>query len=192
MLFNVLERRFNIFGFPFWPQDFYLFVIAMIIGVVFILLFTAAFGRILCGWICPQTIFMEMVFRRIEYWIDGDRGAQRRLDRQTWDAEKIKKRSFKWSLLFLVSFLIANIFLAYLIGSDRLLRYISEGPLVHVSTLFSLSIFTGVFYFIFVCFRDKVCIIACPYGRLQCVWLDSNSIVVAYDHKRGEGEKGQI
>src|SRR5690554_6308596 len=191
MLFNVLERRFNIFGFPFWPQDFYLFVIAMIIGVVFILLFTAAFGRIFCGWICPQTIFMEMVFRRIEYWIDGDRGAQRRLDRQKWDAEKIKKRSFKWSLFFLVSFLIANIFLAYLIGSDRLLRYISEGPLAHVSTLFSLLIFTGVFYFIFAWFREQVCIIACPYGRLQGVLLDNKSIVVAYDHKRGEGEKGR-
>lgn len=191
MLFNVLERRFNIFGFPFWPQDFYLFVIAMIIGVVFILLFTAAFGRIFCGWICPQTIFMEMVFRRIEYWIDGDRGAQRRLDRQKWDAEKIKKRSLKWFLFFLVSFLIANIFLAYLIGSDRLLRYISEGPLAHVSTLFSLLIFTGVFYFIFAWFREQVCIIACPYGRLQGVLLDNKSIVVAYDHKRGEGEKGR-
>ena len=78
-MFNILERRFNIFGFPFWPQDFHLFVISMIIGVVFITLFTVAFGRIFCGWICPQTIFMEMVFRRIEYWIEGDRGKQMRL-----------------------------------------------------------------------------------------------------------------
>lgn len=191
LLFNVLERRFNIFGFPFWPQDFYLFVIAMIIGVVFIILFTAAFGRIFCGWICPQTIFMEMVFRRIEYWIDGDRGAQMRLDRQPWNAEKIKKRSLKWFIFFIISFLIANIFLAYLIGSDRLIRYISEGPLVHISTLISLLIFTGVFYFIFAWFREQVCIIACPYGRLQGVLLDTKSIVVAYDHKRGEKEKGR-
>lgn len=191
MLFNVLERRFNIFGFPFWPQDFYLFVIAMIIGVVFIILFTAAFGRIFCGWICPQTIFMEMVFRRIEYWIDGDRGAQIRLDRQKWNAEKIRKRALKWFIFFLISFLIANIFLAYLIGSDRLLRYISEGPIQHASTLVSLLIFTGIFYFIFAWFREQVCIIACPYGRLQGVLLDNKSIVVAYDHKRGEGEKGR-
>lgn len=191
LLFNVLERRFNIFGFPFWPQDFYLFVIAMIIGVVFIILFTAAFGRIFCGWICPQTIFMEMVFRRIEYWIDGDRGAQMRLDRQPWNAEKIKKRSLKWFIFFIISFLIANIFLAYLIGSDRLIRYISEGPLVHIRTLISLLIFTGVFYFIFAWFREQVCIIACPYGRLQGVLLDTKSIVVAYDHKRGEKEKGR-
>ena len=62
LLFNVLERKFNIFGFPFWPQDFYLFVISMITGVVFVILFTVVFGRIFCGWICPQTIFLEMVF----------------------------------------------------------------------------------------------------------------------------------
>lgn len=191
LMFNVLERRFNIFGFPFWPQDFYLFVIAMIIGVVFIVLFTAAFGRIFCGWICPQTIFMEMVFRRIEYWIDGDRGAQLRLDRQPWNAEKIRKRTLKWFVFFVISFFIANIFLAYIIGSDRLLRYISEGPLEHWSTLISLLIFTGVFYFIFAWFREQVCIIACPYGRLQGVLLDNKSIVVAYDHKRGEGETGR-
>ena len=191
LLFNVLERRFNIFGFPFWPQDFYLFVIMMIIMVVFIIFFTAAFGRIFCGWICPQTIFMEMVFRRIEYWIDGDRGAQIRLDKQPWNADKIKKRALKWFIFFIISFLIANIFLAYLIGSDRLIQYIVDGPLEHISTLISLLIFTAVFYFIFAWFREQVCIIACPYGRLQGVLLDNKSIIVAYDHKRGEKEVGR-
>jgi len=102
----------------------------MIIGVIFIALFTVAFGRIFCGWMCPQTIFMEMVFRRIEYWIDGDRGAQIKLDRQPWNAEKIKKRALKWTLFFIISFLIANVFLAYLIGSDKLIAYITDGPLV--------------------------------------------------------------
>ena len=191
LLFNVLERRFNIFGFPFWPQDFYLFVIMMIIGVVFIIFFTAAFGRIFCGWICPQTIFMEMVFRRVEYWIDGDRGAQIRLDKAPWNAAKIKKRALKWFIFFIISFLTANIFLAYFIGSERLLQYVFEGPLDHVSTLISLFIFTGVFYFIFAWFREQVCIIACPYGRLQGVLLDNKSIIVAYDHKRGEKEVGR-
>lgn len=190
-MFNVLERRFNIFGFPFWPQDFHLVVISMIIGVVFIALFTVAFGRIFCGWMCPQTIFMEMVFRRIEYWIDGDRGAQMKLDRQPWNAEKIRKRVLKWTVFFIISFLIANVFLAYLIGSDRLLRYIADGPMEHLSTMVSLLIFTGVFYFVFAWFREQVCIIACPYGRMQGVLLDNKSIVVAYDHKRGEGEKGR-
>ena len=191
LMFNVLERRFNIFGFPFWPQDFHIFVIMMIIGVVFIVLFTVAFGRIFCGWICPQTIFMEMVFRRIEYWIEGDRGKQMKLAKQSWNAEKIKKRGLKFIIFFIISFLIANVFLAYLIGSDTLIRYVGESPKDHISTLASLLIFTAVFYFIFGWFREQVCIIACPYGRLQGVLLDNKSIIVAYDHKRGEREEGR-
>ena len=191
LMFNVLERRFNIFGLPFWPQDFHLFVISMIIGVVFVTLFTVGFGRIFCGWICPQTIFMEMVFRRIEYAIEGDRNKQMRLKRQKWDAEKIRKRSLKWFIFMIISFLIANIFLAYLIGSDKLLNYVKNGPFEHMGTFIPLIIFTAVFYFVFAWFREQVCIIACPYGRLQGVLLDTKSIVVAYDHKRGEGENGR-
>lgn len=191
LLFNVLDRKFNIFGFPFWPQDFYLVVISMIIGVLFITLFTVAFGRIFCGWICPQTIFMEMVFRRIEYAIEGDRNKQMRLSKMPWNKEKILKKSSKWLIFYIISFLIANIFLAYLIGSDDLLKYISEGPSAHFSTFVALIIFSFVFYFIFTWFREQVCIIACPYGRLQGVLLDNKSIVVAYDHKRGEAENGR-
>ncbi|WP_248723943.1 cytochrome c oxidase accessory protein CcoG [Seonamhaeicola sp. ML3] len=191
LMFNVLERRFNIFGFPFWPQDFHLFVISMIIGVVFITLFTVAFGRIFCGWICPQTIFMEMVFRRIEYWIEGDRNKQRKLARQKWDAEKIRKKGLKLFIFVVISFLIANVFLAYLIGGDRLLEYIVEGPFSHMGTLIPLIIFTAVFYFVFAWFREQVCVIACPYGRLQGVLLDTKSVVVAYDYKRGEGPSGR-
>ncbi len=191
LMFNVLERRFNIFGAPFWPQDFHIFVIMMIIGVVFIVFFTVAFGRIFCGWMCPQTIFMEMVFRRIEYWIEGDRGKQIKLDKQPWNAEKIRKKGLKWFVFFVISFLIANVFLAYLIGSDRLIQYINDGPTSHTGTLISLLIFTGVFYFVFAWFREQVCIIACPYGRLQGVLLDNKSIIVAYDHKRGERKLGR-
>lgn len=191
LMFNVLERRFVLFGFPFWPQDFYLFVISMIIGVVGLALFTVAFGRIFCGWICPQTIFMEMVFRRIEYWIEGDRGSQIRLSKQKWDAEKIRKKSLKWTIFFIISFLIANVFTAYLIGSDRLLLMVSETPSNHTGTLVSLIIFTFVFYFVFAWFREQVCIIACPYGRLQGVLLDKKSVVVAYDYVRGEKEAGR-
>ncbi|WP_309642409.1 cytochrome c oxidase accessory protein CcoG [Flavobacterium sp.] len=191
MMFNVLERRFNLFGFPFWPQDFYLFVLFMIVGVVFVILFTVIFGRIFCGWICPQTIFLEMVFRRIEYWIEGDRGAQIRLDKQEWNAEKIRKKALKWMVFAIISFGIANVFLAYLISSDELIQMVEDGPMTHVSTLIALLIFTGVFYFIFVWFREQVCIIACPYGRLQGVLLDNKSINVAYDFVRGEKEVGR-
>lgn len=191
LMFNVLERRFNIFGFPFWPQDFHLFVISMLIGVVFITLFTVAFGRIFCGWICPQTIFMEMVFRRIEYWIEGDRGKQMRLAKQPWNAEKIRKKGLKTIIFVIISFIIANVFLAYLISSDKLMQYVIDGPSEHLSTLISLTIFTAVFYFVFAWFREQVCIIACPYGRLQGVLLDTKSIIVAYDHKRGESVNGR-
>ncbi len=191
MLFNVLERRFNLFGFPFWPQDFYLFVLFMLVGVVFVILFTVIFGRIFCGWICPQTIFLELVFRRIEYWIEGDRPAQLKLANQKWDAEKIRKKGLKWIVFVLISFGIANVFLAYLIGSDALFQMVEDGPFMHQGSLVALLIFTGVFYFVFVWFREQVCIIACPYGRLQGVLLDNKSINVAYDFVHGEREQGR-
>ena len=191
LLFNVLERKFNIFSFPFWPQDFHLLVISMITGVVFVILFTVVFGRIFCGWICPQTIFLEMVFRKIEYWIDGDRGKQIRLEKQPWNAEKIRKRVLKWFTFFIISFLIANVFLAYLIGGDTVINYITGNLFDNVGTLISLLIFTGVFYFVFTWFREQVCIIACPYGRLQGVLLDNKTINIEYDYVRGEGKKGR-
>src|SRR5690606_3146200 len=136
-------------------------------------------------------IFMEMVFRRIEYWIEGDRGAQMRLDKQEWNAEKWRKRLLKWTLFFVISFAIANIFLAYIVGSDHLRVMVQEGPMARPGSFIALLIFTGVFYFIYAWFREQVCIIACPYGRLQGVLLDDKSINVAYDFVRGEGEQGR-
>jgi len=186
LLFNVIDRKFNIFGQPFWPQDFYLLVLSLLVSIVFIILFTVIFGRIFCGWMCPQTIFMEMVFRKIEYLIDGDRQKQIKLANQDWNAEKIGKRTLKWTLFAFVSFLISNVFLAYLIGGDVLISHVQEGPTAHMDTFIKLLVFTAIFYFVFAWFREQVCIIACPYGRLQGVLLDNKSIVVAYDHKRGE------
>ena len=186
LLFNIIDRKFNIFGQPFWPQDFYLLVMSLLVSVVFIILFTVIFGRIFCGWMCPQTIFMEMVFRKIEYFIDGDRSKQIKLQKQEWNAEKIRKRIIKWTLFALVSFAISNVFLAYFIGGDILIQHVKDGPTQHLDTFIKLIVFTSVFYFVFAWFREQVCIIACPYGRLQGVLLDNKSIVVAYDHKRGE------
>ena len=186
MLFNVLERKFVLFGIVFWPQDFHLFFLAMITAVVFIVLFTVVYGRIFCGWICPQTIFMEMVFRRIEYLIDGDRGQQMRLSKSSWTNEKLRKRVLKHTIFFALSFFIANVFLAYLISADELFKLVTDGPGAHLSSFFALIIFSGVFYFVFAWFREQVCIIVCPYGRLQGVMLDRNSVVVAYDYARGE------
>jgi cytochrome c oxidase accessory protein FixG len=190
-LFNLLQRKFILFGVVFWPQDFSLFVLAMITAIVFVVLFTVVFGRIWCGWICPQTIFMEMVFRRIEYWIEGDARKQKKLNKQQWGTEKIRKKGLKFIIFYLISFLIANIFLAYIIGSDALLEIITDHPKNHVNGLISIFIFSGIFYWVFAWFREQVCIIACPYGRLQGVMIDKNTIVVAYDYLRGE-KRGRL
>ena len=116
LMLNVLERKFIVFGIVFWPQDFPLFGLAMLTFVVFIVLFTVIFGRLFCGWACPQTIFMEMVFRKIEYWIEGDYTYQKKLATQPWNAAKIKKRVLKHTIFWIISFLIANTFLAYIIA----------------------------------------------------------------------------
>jgi cytochrome c oxidase accessory protein FixG len=186
MLFNLLEREFILFGVAFWPQDFKILVLGFITLVVFIVLFTAVFGRLFCGWICPQTIFMEMLFRRIEYWIDGDYQAQKKLAASDWTPEKIRKRGIKFAIFFAISFFIANIFLAYLVGSDELFKMISEPLSQHAGSFVALVLFTGVFFFVYWWFREQACTIVCPYGRLQGVLLDRNSLNVAYDFVRGE------
>lgn len=185
-LFNILERKFIFFGVIFWPQDFFIFAIGFLTFLVFVIVFTVAFGRLFCGWACPQTIFMEMVFRKFEYWIEGDAQQQRRLDAMSWSLEKLRKRGFKLFVFFSFSFLIANYFLAYIVGMDELLILINEGIFLHFGTFSSLIIFTFVFFFVYLWFREQVCIIVCPYGRLQGVLLDRNSILVAYDYVRGE------
>jgi cytochrome c oxidase accessory protein FixG len=186
VLLNVLERKFIIYGIAFWPQDFFLFGLAMLTFVVFIILFTALFGRLWCGWACPQTIFMEMVFRKIEYLIEGDYMQQKALDKAPFTTEKIVKKTTKHSIFFIISFIIANTFLAYIIGVDELKKIILDDPSNHLAGLSSIILFTGVFYGVFARFREQVCLVVCPYGRLQGVLLDPNSVVIAYDYKRGE------
>ncbi len=185
-MFNIPEAKFIIFGKVFWPQDFVVFGVAMVTGILFIVLFTAAFGRLFCGWVCPQTNFMEMLFRKLEYLIEGDASEQQRRDKGPWNAEKIRVKTTKHVSFFLISFLIANYFLAYIIGVDALLAIIREPVSEHVGGFFSLVIFSGVFYAVYAFFREQACTVVCPYGRLQSVLLDRNSVVVAYDYKRGE------
>jgi len=186
VLLNVLERKFVFFGVIFWPQDFYLFVLALLTFIVFVVLFTVVFGRVFCGWVCPQTIFLEMVFRRIETWIEGEPAKRKKLDEQPLDFEKFWKKTIKHGLYLLVSFLIANIFLSYLIGSAGLLAMMREPVSMHLSGFISICVFTFVFYLVFSKMRELVCTVACPYGRLQGVLLDNQSIIVAYDYNRGE------
>ncbi|MEY3237312.1 MAG: hypothetical protein RI883_1413 [Bacteroidota bacterium] len=186
LLFNIIERKFILFGKVFWPQDMYLFALTIIVGVIFIILFTIIYGRFFCGWLCPQTIFMEMVFRRIEYLIEGDWTHQKKLDSAPWNREKIFKRIAKHSVFWIISFLIANTFFAYIIGADELYRIQTDPIGQHFAGFISIAIFTTVFYLVFARLREQVCTTICPYGRLQGVLLDPNSMVVAYDHVRGD------
>lgn len=191
ILINILDRKFVFFGQVFWPQDLFVFALAMIIFVLFISLFTVIFGRLFCGWICPQTIFMEMVFRRIEYWIEGDWKQQKKLKSAPWGMDKSLKKTVKHLLFFLISFLIANTFLAYIIGYKDLFKIITDPPQNHVGGLTAILIFTTLFYLVFSKMREQVCTTVCPYGRLQGVLLDNKSMTVAYDYLRGEN-RGKI
>lgn len=184
--FNIPEAKFIIFGKIFWPQDFFIFGLTMVTFVFFIVLFTAAFGRLFCGWACPQTNFMEMMFRRVEYWVLGDAPAQRQLKNAAWTGKKIFKVGLKHVLFFLLSFIIANFFLAYIIGIKELEKIIREPVTEHVAGFASIIVFSGVFYGVYAFFREQACTVVCPYGRLQSVLLDKNSMIVAYDYKRGE------
>lgn len=186
LLFNILERKFVLFGQVFWPQDFILFAVIMITMVVFIVLFTAVYGRVFCGWICPQTIFMEMVYRKIEYWIDGDYKQQIQLKKQPWNSQKIVKRVLKYGLFYLIALIISHTFLAYIIGADKLLEIQTSPIKEHLGGFIAIILFSWVFFFVFAWFREQVCLIVCPYGRLQGVMLDRNSLVVIYDYIRGE------
>lgn len=186
ILLNILERKFIIFGIVFVPQDFYLFGLLMITLFVSLFLVTAVYGRIFCGWFCPQTVFLEMVFRKIEYLIEGDYLRQIALNKSEWNFTKLFKKGLKYVIFFAVSFLIANIFLAYIIGIDQLWKIINEPVSAHLTGFISILIFTIIFYWIFAWFREQACILVCPYGRLQSVLLDKNSIVIAYDFIRGE------
>lgn len=185
-LFNVPEGRFIIFGKIFWPQDFFIFGLTMVTFIIFIVLFTAAFGRLFCGWVCPQTIFMEMLFRKIEYAIEGDASQQKILNKSPWTGEKIRKKATKHIIFYLMAFIIANFFLAYVIGIDELKKMISEPLSENIITFLSLLLFSGIFYGVYAYFREQACTVVCPYGRLQSVLLDRNSMIVAYDYKRGE------
>lgn len=186
MLFNIIETKFIIFGIYFAPQDFHLFGIAMIIGIVFISLFTVIYGRLFCGWVCPQTIFMEMVFRRIEYWIEGDANAQKKLNKSDWTTNKIWKKSLKQGIFILISIIIAHTFLSYIIGVDEVYKIVTDPIGEHLGGFIAMIIFTGVFYGVFSIMREQVCTTICPYGRLQGVLLDEDSLAVSYDFERGE------
>jgi len=185
-LFDVLNRNFIVWGIAFTPQDNVLFVLAILTFFVFIFAFTNAFGRLWCGWACPQTIFLEWIFRPIERLIEGNASARRRLDAMAAGPGKNLRKVLKFVVFFLISFLLANVFLAYVIGKNELLKIVIDSPLNHLGGLSALLIFTLVFFFIYTRLRELACTFICPYGRLQGTLLDKNTMAVAYDFIRGE------
>ncbi|ANQ51129.1 4Fe-4S binding protein [Flammeovirga sp. MY04] len=185
-MMNILERKFVIFGQLFVPQDFFIFVLIMISLVIFIVLFTVVYGRVWCGWTCPQTVFMEMIFRRIEYWIEGDANQKRKLDNGPWTREKYIKKISKHTIFIVFSLAIANMVLGYIVGGDELIHMVKNKPAENWPVFLAHIGFAGIFYFVFAKFREQACTQVCPYGRLQGVFLDKDSIVISYDHVRGE------
>jgi cytochrome c oxidase accessory protein FixG len=191
LMMNIVERRFSILGQLFWPQDMIIFAVAMLIFITGIIVFTTAFGRLWCGWTCPQTVMMEMVFRKLEYFIEGDSLAQKKLAAAPWTAGKFAKKAFKLGVFFVLSFIIGNTLLAYIIGIDALIPIITDDPRNHVTGLTFMILFTLLFFAIFARFREQACTFICPYGRFQSTMLDENTMVVAYDKKRGE-KRGKL
>jgi len=186
VLLDITGRKFIIFGAIFWAQDTFILALLMLSFVLFVVLFTVTFGRLWCGWACPQTIFLEMVFRKIEYLIEGDYKKRYKLDNGPWTTEKIIKKAAKHSIFIVIAIAMTNTFLLWFIGTDKWVQLISEPISEHLKGFIIMLLISGVFYWIYSFFREQICTMVCPYGRMQGVLLDSNSVVVTYDYKRGE------
>jgi cytochrome c oxidase accessory protein FixG len=183
---DVLHRRFHLFGLTFATQDLWL-AFFFITGVGFSLFFvTALFGRLWCGWACPQTVFLEHVYRRVERWIEGDATKRRQLDKQPWSAAKFSKRAIKHGLFAMISLMIAHLFLAYFISIPQLYHWMTSNPHEHWGAFVFVFIASGIIYFNFAWFREQLCLVICPYGRLQSALIDDDSIIIGYDEDRGE------
>jgi cytochrome c oxidase accessory protein FixG len=186
ILIQIPERRFILFGHIFWPQDVFYLVFLLLALALMLFFFTAVAGRVWCGWLCPQTVFMEEIFRKIEDWTEGDHHAQRRLDAAPWSVRKARIKLTKHALFLLFSALVSNTFIAYFVGTERLLRWMLGSPLEHWTAFLFMAAILGLFYFDFAWFREQFCIVLCPYARFQSVLTDAHTVQVGYDTVRGE------
>jgi cytochrome c oxidase accessory protein FixG len=181
VLLDIVSRRFTIFGFTFLPTDTALLAIFLIGVLLSIVLFTALFGRVWCGWACPQTVYMEFLIRPVERLFDGTTGrGGHKKDIPAW------RTAGKYIAFFILCVYLANTFLAYFIGVDRLSEWVTRSPAEHPLPFAVMAFVTFAMMVDFCYFREQTCIVACPYGRLQSVLLDQNSLIVAYDRQRGE------
>jgi cytochrome c oxidase accessory protein FixG len=186
---DLADRRFYFLGHVFFAQDtpHMFFIIATFATAL--LFFSAVLGRVWCGWACPQTVFIEAFFRRVERWIEGDHLKQRALDKAAWSVEKIWKKSAKWFVFTLGALFVTHTALALFLGPEKIFEIVVKAPAENWGAFLFILISTGVFLFDFGWFREQFCLVACPYGRFQSVMLDEDSLTVAYGVKRGEPRK---
>ena len=199
VLLDIPGRKFTFLGATFWATDtLYLALFLGGLGAA-LFLFTAVMGRVWCGWACPETVFFEFLFRPLERLIEGSAGQRMRLDNGPWDSTKIRRKTIKYVLFFLLSWVLAATALAYFIGRDHALEVVLSPPSAHPVYFIVLLALSGVLLFQFGWFREQLCTAVCPYARFQSALLDQDSLVVAYDARRGEprgarhegeGEKG--
>ena len=187
ILLDLPRREFTFVGVTFLPTDTLLLMLMMASILVAVFLLTALFGRVWCGWACPQTVYMEFLFRPIERFFEGGRSGSLELDRQGPRGQINPRRVAKYGVYGLLSLLLAHTFLAYFVGIDRLVVWITRSPVEHPASFGVMALVSdGDHVFDFAWFREQTCIVACPYGRLQSVLLDRHSLVVGYDDNRGE------
>lgn len=186
VLFDIPGRRFHLFGATFLPTDGVLLMLLLLTLFVGIFLLTALFGRVWCGWGCPQTVYMEFVFRPIEQWLEGSRGQQLKLDREGPNVRRI----IKLAIYVVLSVIVANIFLAYFVGVERLGKWMTQSPFSHPIPFVIVAGVSAMVMFDFAYFREQMCTVVCPYARLQSGLLDKSSLIVGYDALRGEPRGG--
>jgi cytochrome c oxidase accessory protein FixG len=192
LLLDVVHREFYFFGLHFRSHDAPL-VLFLFLAFVFLIGFvTTVWGRVWCGWACPQTVFTEFLFRRLERLVEGAPRARRELDESPWTLRKLAIKSTKYGLFAIISLAITHSFLAYFVGSHELFRMISGPPAENWGSFLVILVTTAVILFDFGWFREQFCVIACPYGRFQSVILDDHSLVVGYDPRRGEPRRGEV
>ncbi len=180
LLLDVMTRELAVFGSVFRPDDGFLLMLVGLVIVLAVFLLTALFGRVWCGWACPQTVYLELVFRPIERWLEGTSKHQATL------GAFHPRRLVKWMTYAALSFALANVFLAYFVGAARLRVWVIESPVDHVGGFSVVLAVSALILFDFGYFREQTCSLACPYGRLQAVLLDRQSWIVGYDARRGE------
>lgn len=190
LLLDIPHRRFAILGLTFWAHDTPMLFFVVGGAVVTIAFVTAIWGRVWCGWACPQTVFVDQVFRRVERWIEGDSVQRKKLDQDPLSLNKVFKKSAKWFIFTLLALVLSHSFLAYFVGTEALGDMMAHSPSQNPSAFFIALGVAAAILFDFGWFREQFCTIVCPYGRFQSVLMDSQSMVVAYDVKRGEPRKG--